>query len=147
MLTLYWNCPTYTGAGIGGAYSQWTGWSMTPPERSPASATSPSHRAVASFLVGITVRVRVRVRVGVGVRVRVGVGVRVRVRVRARLGVDLDEVRVLDRERLVGPVGAGAVGDLERATHTGEHAAREALDLAHACEWTGTQTLRGSVRG
>ena len=32
MLTLYWNSPTYTGAGIGGAYSQWTGWSMTPPE-------------------------------------------------------------------------------------------------------------------
>mmetsp|Transcript_24364 Transcript_24364/g.61898 ORF Transcript_24364/g.61898 Transcript_24364/m.61898 type:complete len:859 (+) Transcript_24364:181-2757(+) len=65
----------------------------------------------------------------------------------ARLGVDLDEVRVLDRERLVGPVGAGAVGDLERATHTGEHAAREALDLAHACGELLAESRRELRRG
>ena len=56
MLTLYWNSPTYTGAGVGGAYSQWTGWSMTPPEEFslPFVVSERAYEAaLAVFLLGM----------------------------------------------------------------------------------------------
>ena len=56
MLTLYWNSPTYTGTGIGGSYSQWTGWSMTPPEEFTLPFVVPERAyeaALAVFLLGM----------------------------------------------------------------------------------------------
>ena len=55
MLTLYWNSPTYTGAGAGGGASS-LGWSMTPPEqfRLPFVVSERHYEAaLAVFLLGM----------------------------------------------------------------------------------------------
>ena len=78
----------------------------------------PSERAVAAFGDELG-RVRRRIR---------------QLGLTACLGVDRDQVWVLDGERLVGALRV-ARSHLQRAAHPMEHVAREVTGLAYACQW------------